>query len=198
VNLNGVSSQRGLVTLEAGTYKVIIRDASPYADPPPDLGQLPEHEYDVGADPLYRPTARHVVECWEADKKLAAYVLRGWLGATGVHKRTALIHGERCVVAVSAYLAALRLPGLEMEWILQVDDATCFGVYHLPEHACYISHGEMDIARISYDGQLTWSSGGKDIFTNGFEIKGDSIEAVDFNDERYRIDIATGESTIVS
>ena len=70
--------------------------------------------------------------------------------------------------------------------------ATCFGVYHSLKHKCFISHGELEIARVSYSGEIIWQASGKDIFTNGFVLHDDYIETIDFNDQQYRIDIETG------
>jgi hypothetical protein len=39
--------------------------------------------------------------------------------------------------------------------------------------------------------------GGKDIFSEGFTLHDDHVEVVDFNQEKYRIDLSTGSSTIV-
>ena len=65
-------------------------------------------------------------------------------------------------------------------------------MYHLPEHDCLISHGELEIARVSLDGDIVWSESGKDIFSEGFRLVGDFVEAVDFNHKVYRFNIATG------
>jgi hypothetical protein len=65
-------------------------------------------------------------------------------------------------------------------------------VYLSLKHSCYISHGELEIARVSYGGEVVWSASGNDIFTNGFSLHDDHIEVADFNDEKYRIEIETG------
>ncbi|MBA3872426.1 MAG: hypothetical protein H0X30_25085 [Anaerolineae bacterium] len=118
-------------------------------------------------------------------------------GGTTVHSKSALIHNEHCIVAVSSFLACLHLPDLNMVWQAQVDHATCFGVYHLPQLESYLTHGELDIARVSYDGEIIWSSGGKDIFSNGFTLYDTFVEAIDFNNEKYHIDLSTGQSHII-
>ena len=81
---------------------------------------------------------------------------------------------------------------MQLLWAKQVDTATCFGVYYLPEPGCLISHGELEIARVSLDGDIVWSESGKDIFSEGFRLAGEIVEAVDFNHEVYRFNIATG------
>ena len=47
------------------------------------------------------------------------------------------------------------------------------------------------------DGNILWSTSAKDIFTEGFRLGDDNVEATDFNNEIYLINIDNGESTIV-
>lgn len=185
-----------VLTLEAGDYTVILRDASPLGDPIPELDLPFAAEY---GDWPHRLSARYVVECWAGAEKLRACLLKGWNGggATGVHEHAAFVHDDRCIVGIMADLVALQIPSLDVLWHTQADEWTCFEVFHLPEHRCYISHGEVDISRVDYDGHVLWRSGGKDIFTNGFEINADHVIAVDFNYERYHIDLETGKSRII-
>jgi hypothetical protein len=109
-----------------------------------------------------------------------------------VHENSAIISRESLIIAVGPFMASLRLPTLELNWKVKADDATCFGVYHSPANACYISHGEIDIARVSYGGAIDWANSGADIFTNGFTISKDRVIAVDWNGDVYAWDIRTG------
>jgi hypothetical protein len=94
-------------------------------------------------------------------------------------------------------LCSLSLPNLDLKWSIKVDSATCFGVYYSSKHDCLLSHGECEVARVSLRGEIVWSAGGKDIFSEGFQIVGDCVEAIDFNHEVYRIDIATGRCALI-
>jgi hypothetical protein len=55
-----------------------------------------------------------------------------------------------------------------------------------------VSHGELEISRVSDDGVLLWSSSGADIFTEGFSLKPECIEVADFNGRKYRFSYASG------
>jgi hypothetical protein len=55
-----------------------------------------------------------------------------------------------------------------------------------------LSHAELEIARVSLFGKVMWKSGGEDIFTGGFKVFPDYVEAVDFNQTAYHIEIETG------
>ena len=91
-------------------------------------------------------------------------------------------------------LCSLALPLFDLLWHRQVDHATCFGVYFSANHYCLISHGELEIARVSLSGEVVWSSGGADIFSEGIKVFPDYVEAVDFNQNIYRINIINGTS----
>jgi hypothetical protein len=39
-----------------------------------------------------------------------------------------------------------------------------------------------------------WSAAGSDIFSEGFKLLRDQVQAVDFNQSVYCVDIATGKS----
>lgn len=145
----------------------------------------------------YQPSSRHGLICLEPDGTEHSCVLLASEGATGVHEHSAVVVNGTCFVAVGDMLCALSLPCLDLRWATKLDSATCFGVYYSLQHDCLLSHGELEIARVSLSGEIVWSGGGKDIFTEGFQIVGDSIEAIDFNHEVYRIDIATGRSELI-
>ena len=115
-------------------------------------------------------------------------------GASGVHEHSLLIHDTRVYVAVGAHVVCFTLGNSSPDWTLKTDEATCFGVHYSRQHDALISHGELEIARFSPDGRILWSAGGADIFSEGFALLDESIEAVDFDGRRYSFDYATGES----
>jgi len=115
-------------------------------------------------------------------------------GATGIHKHSALIHKDSIYIAVCATVSKLSISSREIEWSLNVDDATCFGIYYSSKHDALLSHGELSISRFSEDGKILWSTTGKDIFTESFELNDDFIEAKDFENMGYRFDYDTGRS----
>ena len=114
-----------------------------------------------------------------------------------MNEHSAVVLNRSCFVGVGDMLCSLSLPSLDLSWATKVDSATCFGVYYSPQHDCLLSHGELEVARVSLTGEIVWSAGGKDIFSEGFQIVGDYIEAIDFNHEVYRVDIATGRSKLI-
>jgi hypothetical protein len=180
-----------MLELKNETYKVTMINDSAYISGSADNSRAYDKEIVLGETDWYMPSKHGIVAQGHEAKSHSAILLASG-GATGVHAHSALLHGDLCIAAAGSFMCCLRLPTLNLEWNVQPDDVTCFGVYHAPSCSCYISHGELEIARISYSGEIVWRASGKEIFTNGFVLHEDYIEAVDFNDERYRIEIETG------
>jgi hypothetical protein len=162
-----------------------------------DNAGAPEEEYFFG-DERYRPSSRYRIAVRHGDAVLASRILLAEGGATGVHAHSGFVHGDTCFVAVGPFACALELPALRLLWHTRADTATCFGVYDAPGYASIISHGELEIARLSYSGQLLWSESGNDIFSEGFELHENHAEAIDFGGTRYRFELETGQSHIIA
>jgi hypothetical protein len=117
-------------------------------------------------------------------------------GATAVHDRSLLLRSDHVLAAVCGYVVCLSRPDLAREWVVEVDPATCFGLYEIPGSSDFVSHGELEIARITDSGSVVWSNGGRDIFTGGFELASGRVIATDFENERYEFEL-TGGSVLV-
>lgn len=89
-------------------------------------------------------------------------------------------------------MICLNLETGSKEWSRRVDAATCFGVYWYPPHKALVSHGELEICRLSLEGDEIWSATGADIFSEGFRCLPVGIEAIDFNRSVYLFDYQTG------
>jgi len=118
-------------------------------------------------------------------------------GCSSVHDHSSLVLDNKLYLAVGDYAICLSLsPPHALVWSVQVDTATCFGLYWEASRGALIAHGELEISRLSPGGDLIWQASGADIFTEGFRLQPDHIEAVDFNRTVYRFDYATGETTL--
>jgi len=180
-----------MVILDVGQHRIEISNDPTHSDRSADNVHIYYRTYRFGDD-AYQATSRHAVRVTYDDDLVAACLLSADGGATGVHGHSAIIHHSSCIVAVGPFVASLALPSLELNWATQTDDATCFGVYDSPNHGCLFSHGELLIARLSYDGTIMWNAGGADIFTNDFRLDGNVVRVVDFNDREYLLDVDTG------
>ena len=116
-------------------------------------------------------------------------------GASGVHEHSLLLLESRVYIAVGAYIVCHTLGKQEPDWTLEVDDATCFGLYYSVEHDALISHGELAITRFTRGGDVLWSEGGADIFSEGCSLHADCIKVIDFGGRSYFLDYRTGEDS---
>ncbi len=115
-------------------------------------------------------------------------------GASGVHAHSLSVLDSRAFVAVGAHVVCFTLGNQCFDWILKTDEATCFGVYYDNRHDALISHGELSICRFTREGEIVWSQGGADIFSEGFSILPEHIEAIDFDHRVYHFDYLTGQT----
>lgn len=187
-----VEVSESVLRVRCGIYDVVISDDYNYASGSADNTRAYSAEYDLTNDG-YAPSSKHAVRIEVDGAEVASCIVLAGGGASGVHEHSGLIHDDSCLVAVGSFVCRLGLPQLDLLWSAEVDHATCFGIHHSVEHGCFISHGELEIARLSYDGRIVWSAGGRDIFTNGFRLRADHVEAIDWNGEQYRVDLATGQ-----
>lgn len=185
--------------LQSDAFEVVVADESsclPRFDPQFADNIAPNERELFFGERAYKPSSRHRVSIIQEQTTAATCLLFATGGASCVHAHSALIRGDVCFVAVGPFVCALKLPNLELVWQAEVDTATCFGIYDAPSFQSIISHGECEIARLYYDGKVVWSSGGRDIFSEGFTLFDDHIEAIDFEGTRYRFDIISGDAKL--
>jgi hypothetical protein len=184
---------RATVLFRTDKYELELIDEPLYSPGSADNVHSYSREYKL-TDAETPPSSGHGLILRDGNAPARSCILLAGGGATGLHKHSAVTLDDTCFVAIGDTLCSLKLPSLDLLWHRQVDTATCFGVYYSAKHQCLISHGELEIARLSLSGEVAWSSAGADIFSEGFELHPDYIEAVDFNRAVYRLDIATGDS----
>jgi hypothetical protein len=117
-------------------------------------------------------------------------------GASGVHQHSLAIVDDRGFLAIGPFIVCVALPSLATRWVREVDDATCFGVHVCPDRLSLISHGEMEISRLTFAGDILWRSGGPDIFTGNLSFVTSAVLVEDFNGDTLSFDLKTGHSVV--
>lgn len=178
-----------MLTLFSNDYEIHIRNELIYGTDPekstPDFGTL----YNFCGD-QYQPSAQHSVHVYRHGQLLKQCLLNGTNGATSVHEHSAVVHNDRILVCCGNRICSLSIPQLNLEWSLEADPATCFGVH------CYndaiIVHGELNMTRITPQGSVNWSVSGADIFTDvtgtdSLRFYDNHFEVCDFSENIYTI-----------
>jgi hypothetical protein len=142
-------TNRLILELNKDRYKVIISNDDTYNSGSADNLHSYDKEYLLGED-FYRPSSQHSVTIRTEGSVVSSCILAAVGGATGIHEHSAIICKDSCIIAVGPFMCSLLIPSLDLEWKAEVDDATCFGVYFSEKHNCFISHGELDIARVEH------------------------------------------------
>ncbi len=184
-----------MLELKIDNYRVVYSDDPTYESGSADNVHSYHREYMLREDGDETGlVSGHALRVYEDEELIASCILQAEGGPTGVHDQSAIIRKGSCVVAIGSFVVSLHIPTLELEWATQTDLATCFGVYFSESRDCIISHGEIEIARLSQDGEIVWSSSGADIFTNGITISDDYVRVVDFYDREYKFNIGNGHA----
>lgn len=136
----------------------------------------------------------HGLKVYQDNVLVSNAVLLAGGGASGVHEHSAIATPEVIYLAVGDHVASLSLPMMNLVWATKVDSATCFGVHAIPESSDIISHGELEIARLSAEGRIMWSSSGRDIFSGEIKVLPDVVQAVDFEERTYLFDLLNGKA----
>lgn len=101
--------------------------------------------------PRHLVSSRHGVTCSRNGQLVGSVVIGAGGGASGVHERSLVVLPDACLVAVGPFIVCLDVPLLGVRWTRDVDEATCFGI-HLAADGSIISHGELEISRLTRAG----------------------------------------------
>lgn len=114
-------------------------------------------------------------------------------GKTTIHSKSAVIDGKSIFISCANKVFSLSLPDLTLNWMTQVDMATCFGIYKADNGI--FTHGELSVTRLDYDGIIVWETGLKDIIVrlgenyeqDDFVIQETHISLVDYSSNKYKL-----------
>lgn len=193
------SGPGGEIRREAGTimrldwrgYGIEIRNEPTYSLGSAD--NLRPYSHEVALDSADGGSAsRHGLAVKLEDQEVASCIVLAKGGPTSVHERSAIIIVDRLFLAIGNQVCAFSLPSLDLVWHVETDLATCFGVVAVPDQQGLISHGEIEIGRLTLDGSVVWRQSGRDIFTGTLTLHRTWVHVTDWNGDTYRFDLATG------
>ncbi len=119
-----------------------------------------------------------------------------------VSAHSALCIGSDIIYVHGSYAARLDVANWRIAWRVEAAWISCFGVFDDPDDAnAVIIHGEMEITKLSLNGDALWKVDGADIFTepdrgSGLVFQNHTVIARDWNGWTYTIDTATGQVSV--
>jgi hypothetical protein len=136
-------------------------------------------------------SSKHGIRISKDDEEISSAIICVGGGMTGIHKQAYIIKGDSIFICCGSMIYSLSLPILNLNWCKELDMATCFGIYEFEND--FIIHGEVEISRLTETGDIKWQFSGRDIFVTldgkkEFEIIGDTIKLIDFENYEYILD----------
>jgi hypothetical protein len=115
-------------------------------------------------------------------------------GGTTIHSESAVIDGADIFICCANKVFSLSLPDMTLNWMTQVDMATCFGIYKADNGL--FTHGEISVSRLDRNGRILWETGLRDIvvyideeqrYQDAFVMHDNYIALMDFNGNKYQL-----------
>ena len=137
------------------------------------------------------PESKHTIIIKESGIEISSSIICevGW--TVKINHNTFIIEDDKIWIISCAQVYCLEIPTLELIWKRDFDSFTLFSLYKLEND--FIIHGEVEIFRITREGEIIWSFGGRDIWVNTkgkteFSIENNIIKLYDFESNEYIID----------
>jgi hypothetical protein len=177
------------VTLQHNDLTIEVFDDASF-NQSPDSSTHYDKVYRPGKDKEYKPASQHAIVVYKDNIKLASAILLASAGATSVTEDSVIIVDNNIITRCCNTVFSLTLPDLKLNWMTQVDWATCFSIHKYQDD--FITHGEVSIVRIDSNGKILWNYGGADIFVthdgaSSFDMHEDHIELKDFTGRKYKV-----------
>jgi len=139
----------------------------------------------------FYPTSKHVVTIKEVENEVSNAIICEVGGATGISKKSFIVEDDKIWILICNKIYCLKIPSLELQWQKEIDAFTNFSIYKLEED--FIIHGELEIFRITKEGEIIWRFGGRDIWVsiegkNEITIENNTIRLFDFQSNEYVLD----------
>ena len=137
--------------------------------------------------------SQHAVKVFTNGQLYKSVIVCAVPGGTTIHPQSAVIEDNDIFICCADKVFSLSLPELTLNWMKQVDIATCFGIYKADNGL--FTHGELLVTRLNTDGEIIWQQGLRDIIVNieekreqdEFVMHDSYIKLMDFKGNKYQL-----------
>jgi len=135
--------------------------------------------------------SKHGIIIKENGIELSSLIIYGFAGATGIADDSFIIEDDKIWIRICNKIYCFSIPTLKLIWHKEFDFATNFSFHKLEED--FIIYGEVEIFRITKNGEILWRFSGYDIWINldgkiPFNMKSNKIQLCDFQSNEYVLD----------
>ena len=137
-----------------------------------------------------QPTNKHTVIIKESGTVISNAIIYE-SGVSGIYNDSFILEDDKVWVLIYNKIYCLEIPSLELSWQKELDFHPNISIHKLKND--FIIHGESLIFRISKEGDIIWSFGGRDIWFNiegepEVTIENNTIRLFDFESNEYVLD----------
>lgn len=135
--------------------------------------------------------SRHYIVVKELGIEISNITIYQTNNISGIFEDTFIIEDDKIWVISDNTIYCVEIPSSKLIWQKEFDLVTNYSIHKLKN--TFIVRGELLIFRISKEGEITWSFGGRDIWFNpeGYNeltIEENAIRLFDFDSNEYVID----------
>lgn len=180
------------MNLNYKNFEIEVFDDSDYTLNSSDNLKQYKHVYFNGSDEnRFCPASKHAIIVKESTTEISNAIICETGGATCVHNNSFIIEDDKIWICVCNKIYCLEIPYLKLIWQKDFDAFTIFSFYKLEDDL--IIHGELEIFRITKEGEIVWRFGGRDIWFNvegkpEITIEKNTIRLFDFVSNEYVLD----------
>ncbi|OXB07870.1 hypothetical protein [Flavobacterium pectinovorum] len=137
------------------------------------------------------PTSKHAITVNKFGSEISNAIICEVGGGTGIYENAFIIDNDKIWIRICNKIYCLEIPSLDLIWNKEFDTFTNLSIYQHENDI--LIHGELEIFRITKEGNIVWSFGGRDIWVNiegipEFTIEESTIRLFDFESNEYVID----------
>jgi len=137
-----------------------------------------------------QPTNKHTIIIKESGTIISNAIIYE-SGVSGIYNDSFILEDDKVWVLIYNKIYCLEIPSLELSWQKELDFHPNISIHKLKND--FIIHGESLIFRISKEGDIIWSFGGRDIWFNiegepEVTIENNTIRLFDFESNEYVLD----------
>src|SRR5437899_2209138 len=136
-------------TVVCGGSALCFEDLVPDQELAADAIALGEHDSSTPANVVRITANRNGQQAWQR-------TLTSGGTSTGFKSDNVVCIASRLYVAVGPHVAALDIVSGSVLWNSECDPATCWTLHQAPGGTALIVHGELDISKLSLDGEMLW------------------------------------------